>query len=73
MASYKVTDVTEITRFTRAGREERIYRVYLVTARGASGFVDVPAASWNEDEVAAILEQKANDLDLAFRVAEQKE
>lgn len=71
MASYKVTDVTEITRLTRAGREERVYRVYLVTSRGASGSVDIPAASWNEDEVRAILEAKADELDLAFRVAEQ--
>lgn len=65
---YKVTDTREITQMTQAGTSRKTYRVWLVTDRGASGSLDVPADKWNADDLPALLDAKAFDLDLAFDV-----
>jgi len=64
--SYKVTDTREVSTLTPAGTEKRMFRVWLVTANGATGSLDVPADKWNANDLPAILERKAADLDLAF-------
>jgi len=45
-----------------------MYRVWLVTDKGATGTVDVSPDKWNEDELPGVLEAKAAELDLAFKV-----
>jgi len=66
---YKVTDTREMSRMTPAGSTVQTYRVWLVTDNGSSGTVDVPLDKWNKDDLAAILEAKAKELDLAFAIA----
>lgn len=68
--SYKVTDTREMSRMTPAGSVVQTYRVWLVTDRGSSGTVDVDLDKWNKDDLPGILEAKAEELDLAFAVAE---
>jgi len=41
-----------------------------VTDKGSSGTVDVPLDKWNKDDLPGILAAKAEELDLAFAVAE---
>ena len=67
---YKVTDTREMSRMTPAGSVVQTYRVWLVTDKGSSGTVDVPKDKWNTEDLTAILEKKAAELDLAFAVAE---
>jgi len=54
---------------TQGGSEKIVFRVWLATDNGASGTVDVPKDKWNKDELPTILEAKADELDLAFSVA----
>jgi len=68
--AYKVTDTRELSRMTEAGSVVQTYRVWLVTDRGSSGFIDVPLDKWNKEDLPGILESKAEQLDLAFAVAE---
>jgi len=67
--SYKVTDTRQVDQMTQAGSVVKQYRVWLVTGRGAAGQVDVPVYNWNPEDLPAILEAKAAELDLAFTVA----
>jgi len=67
--SYKVTDTREISTMTPGGTRQTLYRVWLVTERGASGTVDVPAAKWEAGKLREVLDQKAAELNLAFEVA----
>jgi len=68
MTGYKVTDTREMSRMTQAGSVVQTYRVWLVTDQGSSGIVDVPKDKWNAEDLTAILETKAAELDLAFAV-----
>jgi len=68
--SYKVTDTREVTTMTQAGTQVRVYRVWLVTERGATGTLDVPASKWNVDDLPGLLDAKAAELDLAFDLME---
>jgi len=45
-----------------------MYRVWLVTENGARGTVDVRPADWTKEALAAILQEKAAELDLAYTV-----
>jgi len=65
---YKVTDTREVSSMSPAGTQQRMYRVWLVTDKGATGTVDVSPDKWNEDELPGVLEAKAAELDLAFKV-----
>ena len=71
MPNYRVTDTREIATMTPAGRRQVVYRVWIVTDRGAAGTVDVPAEHWNADDLPEILAKRAEELDLAFSVAEE--
>lgn len=51
---------------TPAGGERTYYRVWIRTERGATGHVDVEQADWNTDTLPGILQEKADQLDLAF-------
>jgi len=53
---------------TPAGSTVQTYRVWLVTDHGSTGTVDVPLDKWNSEDLPAILEAKAKELDLAFAV-----
>ena len=66
--SYKVTDTRQMSKMSQAGTVVETYRVWLVTDKGSSGTVDVPLDKWNKADLAAILEAKAAELDLAFAV-----
>lgn len=70
MRGYKVTDTRQMSKMSQAGTVVETYRVWLVTKNGSSGTVDVPLDKWNSEDLTAILEAKAADLDLAFAVAE---
>jgi len=59
-----------MSRMTQAGSVVQTYRVWLVTDKGSSGTVDVPLDKWNKDDLPGILAAKAEELDLAFAVAE---
>ena len=67
--SYKVSDTREISTMTPGGTRRVLYRVWLVTERGASGTVDVPAADWEAGRLREVLNAKAQELDLAFEIA----
>lgn len=67
---YTVTDTRETKAMTQAGSTRVMYRVWIVTDRGATGSVDVPADKWNVGTLRAILDGKAEELDLAFSLAE---
>lgn len=67
---YKVTDTREMSKMSQAGTVVQTYRVWLVTDKGSSGTVDVPLDKWNSEDLTAILEVKAAELDLAFTIAE---
>jgi len=67
--SYRVTDSQKIQSITPAGNPTSFYRVWIVTERGASGYVDVPAEKWKKDELEQVLQEFADELDLAFSVS----
>ena len=69
---YKVTDSQKIQSITPAGNPTSFYRVWLVTEKGASGYVDVPAEKWKKDVLEATLQAFADELDLAFSVSTEK-
>ena len=69
---YKVTDSQKIQSMTPAGNLYSYYRVWLVTEKGASGYVDVPADKWKKDELEQVLQEFADELDLAFSVSAEK-
>lgn len=66
MNGFKVTDSRELSGMTPAGGERTYYRVWIRTERGATGHVDVEQADWNTDTLPGILQEKADQLDLAF-------
>lgn len=68
--TYSITDTRQIDSLTQAGNTVTLYRVWLVTDRGATGTVDVPKSSWTPDKLGEILQARADELDLAFTVAE---
>lgn len=68
--NYKITDTRQIDRMTQAGTQVTVYRVWLVTARGATGTLDVTTDKWNKEALPALLEAKASELDLAFDLME---
>jgi len=67
---YKITDTRQVDRMTQAGTQVQMYRVWLVTARGATGTLDVPTDKWNKEDLPSLLEAKVADLDLAFDLTE---
>jgi hypothetical protein len=68
VATYTVQDTREIQTMTPGGGTKRMYRVWLQTENGATGSVDVPADKWNAEDLRRILEEKADELDLAFAI-----
>lgn len=68
MPGYKVTDSKEMSTMTRTGDERKHYRVWIQTDLGATGSVNVPISDWNEEILPVILQQKADELDLAFNL-----
>lgn len=68
--TYRVTDTRENQTLTQAGNSVTSYRVWIVTDQGATGTVDVAKKDWNETKLPAILEKRAEELDLAFAVTE---
>jgi len=68
MKEFKVTDTREMSQMTPAGSVVKVYRVWLVTQNGSTGTVDVPVDKWNSEDLTAILEAKAAELDLAFAI-----
>ncbi len=67
---FTITDSRQLDTLTPAGTTQTVYRVWITTARGATGTVDVNKADWNIDGLAKILAEKANELDLAFMLAD---
>lgn len=53
-----------------AGNRQVSYRVWITTDKGASGSVDVPADKWDKDALRVLLDEKAEQLDLAFSLTE---
>ena len=70
--SYKVTDSQKIQSITPAGNPYSYYRVWLVTEKGASGYTDVPVDKWKKDELEQVLQEFADELDLAFSISTEK-
>lgn len=68
---YKVIDTREISQLSPTGVERSFYRVWLVTGRGAQGTLDVAPEHWNEERLRELLQEKAEELDLGFRLSEQ--
>lgn len=67
---YEVTDTREVSAMSPAGNRKVSYRVWITTDKGASGSVDVPADEWEAGALRAILDEKAEQLDLAFHLDE---
>lgn len=68
--AYTVTDTREVSTLTPAGTERKVFRAWIVTGNGATGSIDVPVDKWNANDLPAILEKKAVELDLAFTLAD---
>jgi len=68
--SYRVTDTRETQQMTEAGRVVKAFQVWLVTDKGATGTLEVPASDWNAEKLADLLTAKAKELDLAFALTE---
>jgi len=66
--AYEVTDTREISEMTPGGGRRTLYRVWLSTLKGATGSVDVAAEDWDKEKLPAILEAKAETLDLAYNL-----
>jgi len=66
---YTVTDTRQIDRMTPGGGTVSVYKVWLMTSRGATGSVEVPADKWNTDDLKPLLEEAAGRLDLAYNVS----
>ena len=66
---YTVTGTTQREKLTQDNRIRQVYIVYLETDLGVTGEVEVSKADWTEEKLSEILEEAANDLDLAFRLA----
>jgi len=54
---------------TPGGGTVSVYKVWLMTSRGATGSVEVPADKWNTDDLKPLLEEAAGRLDLAYNVS----
>ena len=65
---YKVTDVNERKRFTAGGREQTFYDVTILTDRGATGTVRIPAAEYEKEKVKEVLADLAAKLDMPFEL-----
>ena len=66
---YTVTDTRQIDRMTPGGGTVSVYKVWLMTSRGATGSIEVPADKWNTDDLKPLLEAAAAQLDLAYNVS----
>jgi len=64
--TYTVTDVNERRRFTAGGGQQVLYDVHILTGRGATGSIRIPAADYEKDRVKKLLDALAEKLDLAF-------
>lgn len=69
MSGYKVSDSREMSTMTQTGTAKKFYRVWIQTDRGVTGSVDVLPSEWNEATLPGVLQAKADELDLAFRLA----
>ena len=68
MVGIKVTGSQEQVRMGPNAQTIRIHVVWVETDSGATGQLEVPAAQWNPDDLAKLLEAKRNELDLAFTI-----
>lgn len=68
--AYKVTDTREVSVMSPAGNRQVSYRVWITTDKGSSGSVDVLKEEWEAGALRAILDEKAEQLDLAFSLTE---
>lgn len=69
MSGYKVVDSREMSTMTQTGTERKFYRVWIQTDRGSTGHIDVPLSDWSEATLPGIMQAKADELDLAFRLS----
>ena len=70
MAGYRVVDTRETQQMTEAGRVVKAFQVWLITDKGATGTLEVPASDWEAEKLGALLAAKAEELDLAFALTE---
>jgi len=70
VAKYVVSDTREVSTLTPVGTERKFYRVWITTENGATGSIDVPLSDWNAEALPGILEDKAAELDLAYRLTQ---
>lgn len=67
---YTVTDVNQRRRFTRAGKEDLFYDIHIVTERGSTGSIRIPAADYEKEKVKKLLDELAEKLEFPFGFAE---
>jgi len=63
---YTVTDVAERRRFTAGGNEQLFYDIHIVTERGATGSVRIPAAEYEKEAIKKVLNALQVKLDQPF-------
>jgi hypothetical protein len=66
MEGFTVTDTRQVQSMTPGGAPRTVYRVSGTTDRGASGTIEVDAENWTADNLAAILAEFRDELNLAF-------
>ena len=64
--NYTVTDVAERRRFTAGGNEQLFYDIHIITERGATGSIRIPAADYEKEKVKKLLDELAEKLELPF-------
>ena len=63
---YTVTDVNQRRRFTRAGKEVLTYDIHILTERGSTGSIRIPASDYEKEKVKTILQKLADILEMPF-------
>jgi len=69
MPNYEVADTKQVQTLKGSGKPKTMFRVWIETERGATGILDVLPSQWNAQDLPALLQAKADQLDLAFDIA----
>jgi hypothetical protein len=64
--TYEVTGTDERQTYGPNNKPKTVYIVYLTTDRGVSGTLEVSKADWNAETLPGLLQDKADELDLAL-------
>jgi len=68
MANFKITSASRQQRMLPGGNTTQVYIAWIETAAGATGSVEIPAATWEGENLKGYLQAEADKLDRAFNL-----